>query len=103
MPRMLAILLMTGLAGACELAPNPAEPSWADALLLEAPPSEAPAAFDTQPLSSALRAEVAASAVAVQRLGRSVRLQGLQLLAPTVDTADFVVEARERARPPERN
>jgi hypothetical protein len=70
-------------------------------LLAEAPPAEAPATVNSQPLDAGLRQSLQSSALATQRRGEAIRLIGARLQAPTLNTADFVVEARERARPPE--
>ena len=101
MTRLLLISVALAGLGGCAIAPSPAEPGWADALLAEAPPAEPPAAVNTSPLPEEVRRELLASAVSVQVRGRTIRLTGAALRAPTLDTADFVVEARERARPPE--
>jgi hypothetical protein len=101
MVRLFAILVPALGLSACALAPSAAEPGWADALLADAPAGQAPSTVGTDPLPGDLRAELLTSAVDVQRQGETVRLTGAALRAPTVDTADFVVEARERARPPQ--
>jgi len=101
MVRLLAISLAVTALSACAIAPNPAEPGWADTLLADAPPGEAPASVSTEPLDRDLRRELLTSAVTTQMRGQTIRLTGLRLSAPTLDTAEFVVEARERARPPE--
>ena len=101
MVRVFIILLAVPGLSACVLAPSSADPGWADALLAEAPAGQAPATVGTEPLPADLRAELLASAVQVQRQGQTVRLTGVDLRAPSVSTADFVVEARERARPPQ--
>lgn len=100
MKRLIFIFAAGAVASACSLAPDRAAPSWTDALLAESSPGAAPATVDGQPIDRALRAGMLSSAVDVQSQGLSVRETGLVLLAPTLNTADFVVEARARAQPP---
>ena len=101
MTRFLAILLPAAALSACAVAPRDVPPSWTDALLDQAPPGEPPASVSEQTLSAQTRSQLGAAALDVQALGLRVREIGLELRAPTLDTAEFVVEARERARPPE--
>ena len=101
MTRFLALILPTAALSACALAPRDVEPGWADAVLEQAPPGEPPASVSEQTLSPQVRDALLSAAVDVQTRGAGVRLAGLRLRAPTLDTAEFVVEARERARPPE--
>ena len=101
MTRFLALILPTAALSACALAPRDVEPGWADAVLEQAPPGEPPASVSEQTLSPQVRDALLSAAVDVQTRGEGVRLTGLRLRAPTRDTAEFVVEARERARPPE--
>lgn len=101
MVRLLSICLAVTALSACAIAPNPAETGWADALLADAPPGEAPDSVSTEPLDAEMRRDLLTAAVTTQMRGETIRLAGLRLRAPTLDTAEFVVEARERARPPE--
>ncbi|MEQ8405221.1 MAG: hypothetical protein RKE49_08990 [Oceanicaulis sp.] len=87
------------LAG-CALSPDGAEPSWTDARLSATPPSGAPEYVARERLTPADRLELASGALAALAARDRVRLTGEALRAPTVDTAEFVVEARERALPP---
>jgi hypothetical protein len=101
MVRLLVLSFAVTALTACAIAPNPAETGWADALLADAPPGEAPASVSTEPLDADMRRALLTAAVATQMRGQTIRLDGMRLRAPTLDTAEFVVEARERARPPE--
>lgn len=101
MTRFLAFILSAAALSACALSPRDVESSWADALLEQTPPGEPPASVSSHTLSAQDREAFLASAVDVQTRGARVRVTGLRLRAPSVDTADFVVRARERARPPE--
>lgn len=86
---------------ACSLAPQPAEPSWADSLLAGAPPGEPPATVQSEPLPAALRQDLLRSAVRLQMQGASVRDGAASLQEAEPDTEAFVSDARERGRPPE--
>lgn len=100
MPRLLILLCAVAAVSACSIAPSRPEPGWTDALLAEAPPGQAPNSVSEQSLDRELRRELLTSAVMLQFTGASVREIGASLRAPDIDTAQFVVEARERGRPP---
>ena len=102
MVRCLFIPVAVAALCGCSLAPDRAEPSWTDALLAQSPPGAAPASAEGQPMDNDVLRDMLRSAVMVQYQGQSVRQTGVVLRAPTLDTADFVVEARARARPPAR-
>lgn len=84
--------------GACAT-PEPADPSWTDAAL-RANPAAAPVTIERETISPAERAALIQAANETLEARERVREIGAALLAPTVETAEFVVEARRRARPP---
>ena len=98
--RITLLAALTSLS-ACALAPDQAEPRWTDALLETAPPASAPQSVSAAPLAADVREDLSAHAADLQQRGAIVRRTGLALRAPTPDTAQFVVQARERGRPPE--
>ena len=87
------------LAG-CALSPDAAEPSWTDERLSATPPADAPAYVARERLSREDRVQLARGALGALAARDRIRVTGEALRAPTVDTAEFVVEARERALPP---
>ncbi|MGJ3230429.1 MAG: hypothetical protein ACFE0P_01370 [Oceanicaulis sp.] len=101
---MTKLLLAAPAAGlfvcACVFTPDPADPSWTDARLRETPPDSAPAYVEETVLSQEERLELATAELRTIQARQRVRLTGVALRAPTVDTAEFVVEARARGLPP---
>ncbi len=99
--RFLLLAAAAATAGACAYAPETAAPSWTDAQLSEAPPSQTPQFIPEERLD---RAELGA----IQGHQRTLieRRDAVQDAAGDVpdvptDTEDFAERARERARPPE--
>lgn len=96
----IAVLCLSTMS-ACALAPTPVEPSWTDARLEEVPPTEAPRTVSNQLMASQLRAQVAAARAYTLMQRDEVISIGLLIQPPSQGLATFVVQARERATPPE--
>lgn len=101
MKSTLLVLALCALLAGCALAPDETEPSWTDARLSDSPPAAAPAYIERAVLSDNERLALAQGAAQALAARERVRLTGAALRAPTVDTAQFVVEARARALPPQ--
>ncbi len=97
---LLLAIVSLGLLSACTLTPDAAEPSWTDAQLSEAPPGEAPAYIERAVMPAAERRSLYDHLAQTLQARDAVNIAGAALRAPTLDTAEFVVEARTRATPP---
>lgn len=86
------------LLGACSTS-GPADRSWTDAAL-RANPAAAPVTVERETLSPTERKTLADGVRDTLQAREHVRQTGAALLAPDVDTAEFVVEARRRVLPP---
>lgn len=93
--------LCLGSISACALAPNEAEPSWTDARLEAFPPTEAPRTVTDQRMAPQLRAQVAAASGFTLMQRDEVIGIGLLIQPPSLGMAAFVVQARDRATPPD--
>lgn len=84
----------------CTLTPDSAAPSWTDTRLNQSPANAAPIYIERAVLSSEERRDMAVGAARTLEARNRVRVVGAALMAPTLDTADFVVAARARGLPP---
>lgn len=97
------LLLMTvslAMLSACSLTPEEAAPSWTDAQLRESPPGAAPAFIERAVMAPGERRMLNVHLEETLQARDAVNTAGAALRAPTLDTAEFVVEARRRATPP---
>jgi hypothetical protein len=97
---LLLAIVSLGLLSACTLTPDAAEPSWTDVQLSEAPPGEAPAFIERAVIAPGERRTLNAHLVEALQARDAVNTAGAALRAPTLNTAEFVVEARTRGTPP---
>ncbi|MEQ8434511.1 MAG: hypothetical protein RIA71_09740 [Oceanicaulis sp.] len=97
---LLLALVSLGLLSACSLTRDAAEPSWTDAQLSESPPGAAPAFIERAVMERSERRMLDAHLEETLQARDAVNTAGAALRGPTLDTAEFVVEARRRATPP---
>lgn len=100
MKSLLVIVASLGFLSACAMSGDAAESSWTDARLSETPPGDAPAFIERAVLPRDERRTLNAHLAQALEARDAVNTAGAALRAPTLDTAEFVVEARRRATPP---
>jgi len=100
--RILVGFAVSGLAlGGCAYVPEAAEPSWTDAQLDAAPPSEAPAYIADERLDAMTFYRFYLNQTELAERRDAVQAAGAQIPDPEGRSEDFAAAARERAEPPE--
>jgi hypothetical protein len=100
MKLLLLVITSLGFLSACTLTPEPAQPSWTDARLSETPPGAVPGYVERAVIAPGERRSLDARIAQTLKVRDQVNTVGVRLSAPTVDTAEFVVNARRRGSPP---